>query len=206
MMKFAHAFAMTAVGLWMAGCQQPAAQQAAAPAQQEQAVAVAAPAASPAPAEHECPSGEAEQAGHECPPGEAAAPAAAPTGPTALGAALTDVAVVSLADLMANPDAYKDKVVRVEGEVIGMCHHKRDWFAVTDTEQKNQVRVITGHAFLVPTGSVGRKARAEGTVEVVEISAEQARHFAKDHKVGQAIEGDQPIKRVVIRVNGAEFI
>lgn len=129
---------------------------------------------------------------------------------TAVGAVLAGSEVVTVKDLLANPDAYAGKSVRLEGNVSAMCTHRRGWFAVIDDGDRTGtvVRVLTAPAFLVPEGSIGRKARAEGTVEVVDVAAGAARHYAAEHKVGDPAElaGDAPIKQIVIRATGAEFL
>jgi hypothetical protein len=55
---------------------------------------------------------------------------------------------------------------------------------------------------------MGRTARAEGLAEVLEVSAENARHYAGSHGLGkpEAVKGPQPVKQVIIRAVGAEFI
>jgi hypothetical protein len=129
---------------------------------------------------------------------------------TAVGAALAGVETVAVKDLLANPDSWAGKSIRLEGNVSAMCTHRRGWFAVVDDGDRSGsvLRVLTAPAFLVPEGSVGRKVRTEGKVEVVEVPAGAARHYAKDHKVGDqaAIEGDAPIKQIVVRADGAEFL
>lgn len=128
---------------------------------------------------------------------------------TVVGAALAGTEVVRVKDLLEKPEAYAGKTVRLEGNVSAMCTHRRGWFAVVDDGDRTGavVRVLTAPAFLVPDGSIGRKARTEGTVEVQEVPAAAARHYAQDHKVGDGpAEGAATIKQVVVRANGAEFL
>ncbi len=115
---------------------------------------------------------------------------------------------VSVKDLLAKSDDYAGKTVRVEGDVNAMCHHRRGWFSVQDEGDRTGafVRILTNPSFLVPAGSIGKKARAEGTVDVIEESAAAAKHYAEGHKIGDPSKIDGPIKRVVIRATGAEFI
>ncbi|PIE64552.1 MAG: hypothetical protein CSA24_03040 [Deltaproteobacteria bacterium] len=115
--------------------------------------------------------------------------------------------VVKVSELIANPDAYAGKTVAVTGDVSAMCGHKRSWFAVAAEDKSgNYVRVKTTPVFLVPAGSIGKSAKAEGKVEVVEVEAKHARHIAEEHKLGDpsAIKGN--VKQVVIRATGAEFM
>ncbi|MBW2457933.1 MAG: hypothetical protein JRI68_25735, partial [Deltaproteobacteria bacterium] len=114
-----------------------------------------------------------------------------------IGAKLTGVEVVKIVDLAARPDDFVGKTVRVEGDVLGMCHHKRAWFAMQDEGDRSGgfVRVVTGPKFLVPAGSVGKKARVEGTVEVVEVPPRRAKYFAKSHNMGDPEKITGPVKR-----------
>lgn len=114
--------------------------------------------------------------------------------------------VVKVSQLLADPLAFKGKTVRVEGDVSAMCQHKRGWFSVVAEDKSGGfVRVTTTPAFLVPRGSVGKFARAEGRVEVIEVAANHARHLAKEHQLGDPAEIAGNIHQVVIRAAGAEF-
>jgi hypothetical protein len=126
---------------------------------------------------------------------------------THAGAELSDGAPVSVAELLRSPDAFAGKKVRVKGNVSAMCTHRRGWFAVVSDDQSGTfVRVITTPSFLVPAGSIGNTAEAEGMVEVIEVAAEHAKHIAGEHKLGdpEAITGN--VKQVVLRASGADFI
>ena len=115
---------------------------------------------------------------------------------------------VSVAQLLSGAAEYQGKWVQVEGDVSAMCHHRRSWFALQDDGDRSGkfVRVLTAPGFLVPQGSVGRRARAEGRVEVIEVPAEAAKHYAKGHQLGDPDAVRGPERRVVIRASGAEFI
>jgi hypothetical protein len=119
---------------------------------------------------------------------------------------LNDAPTVSVKNLLAAPDRYAGQRIHLEGNVTGMCRHKRAWFALKDTGDASDayVRVITAPSFLVPENSVGRQGRTEGLVEVVDVPAPAARHYADDHKLGDPA---APVRRtVIIRATGAEFI
>lgn len=122
---------------------------------------------------------------------------------TVAGAKLTGAPVVSVAELLAHPDNYVGKTVRLEGNVSAMCAHMRAWFAVQAPGRTGEfVRVFSAPAFLVPENAVGTKARTEGVVEVIATSPETARHLAGEHELAQGAQQ----KTVVIRATGAEFI
>jgi hypothetical protein len=122
------------------------------------------------------------------------------------GQAFTEAPVVDIATLVADPAGYKGKTVRLSGDVIAMCHHKRDWFAlVPEGTKTGNVRVLTGPVFKVPQDAIGKSASAEGTVDVVEISERVAKHFAETHKLGDPATISGPVQQVVVRATGAQF-
>ena len=129
---------------------------------------------------------------------------------TAVGSRLSGAPRVKVVDLMARPEEFAGKTVRLEGDVPAMCVHRRTWFGIQDPGDKSGVflRVLATPAFLVPEGSIGKRARTEGTVEIIEVDAAAARHFAKMHGLGdpEAIQGEGKIKSVVLRATGAEFL
>ncbi|MBN2358667.1 MAG: DUF4920 domain-containing protein [Deltaproteobacteria bacterium] len=125
---------------------------------------------------------------------------------THAGASFSDGVAVSASELLTAPDKYTGKKVRVKGNVSAMCVHARSWFALaTDDQSGRHLRVLTSPSFLVPADSIGKSAEAEGVVEVIEVAADQAKHFAVEHKLGDpgAITG--PVKQVIVRASGADF-
>ena len=155
-------------------------------------------------------------AGHECSPEVPASQAAAPRlnlrggDSLAVGQKLAGLPPVTVAQLVKQPAAFAGKSVRIEGKISTLCHHRRGWFAVKDpaAPEGPAVRIITAPTFLVPENAVGRTGRAEGQVEVIEVSAETASYFAKSHGIGtpEAYKHPAPVKQVIIRAVGAEFI
>ena len=124
-----------------------------------------------------------------------------------LGKGLAGAEAVTVKALLADPDKYKDKIVRVEGKVEDYCHHKKAWFSVTAKEGKGMVRVFTLPRFGVPHDCVGKQAAAEGKVEIIEIDPEHAKHYSKDHKflAGVKVEEGKPVRRPIVRAFGAEM-
>jgi hypothetical protein len=122
------------------------------------------------------------------------------------GAQFSDGVAVTTAELLAAPDKYAGKKVRVKGNVSAMCVHERAWFALAVDDQSGRfVRVMTAPNFLVPQDSIGKSAETEGVVEVTEVAADQAKHIAGEHKLGDPAAITGPVKQVVIRATGAAF-
>ena len=128
-------------------------------------------------------------------------------GPWTVGAALGGARRVSVAELLAKPNDFVGQTVRLEGEVIAMCHHQRAWFALRDDDNpaRQYVRVQTRPAFLVPQGVIGKRAKAEGRVELVQVPQAMAKHYAADHRLGDAKAVTGPVDAPVIVATGAEF-
>jgi hypothetical protein len=123
------------------------------------------------------------------------------------GAALAGEPVVTVADLLAHPETYAGKAVRLEGNVTAMCTHERAWFAVQDNDRSGHfVRVSTTPAFLVPQDAIGKRARTEGVVEVVDANASQSEHLAKEHQLAAGQDSSASGKSVTVRARGAEFL
>ncbi len=125
-----------------------------------------------------------------------------------VGTAIGSAPLVSIAALLNDPSSYQGKTVRVEGDVSAMCHHRRAWFSVQPEGARDgsHIRVLTVPTFLVPPGSVGRKARAEGRVELVEVPASARRHYEAEHGLQHAHGSGAPGRQIVLRAFGAEFI
>src|SRR5512145_248579 len=122
-----------------------------------------------------------------------------------VGAKLGTATRVSVVDLVSHPDAHAGRTVRIEGDITAMCHHRRAWFAVQDPKDRSGtfVRVMAAPAFLVPPGSIGKRARTEGVVEIRDVPAPTSRHLAQEHGLGGPREA---AKQVILRATGAEII
>ena len=113
---------------------------------------------------------------------------------------------VEIATLIADPDKYAGKVVRIDGKVASYCHHQRGWFALADSDGA-VVRLVTAPAFTVPADIDDVKGVGEGVVEFVDVPEDQAKHYAEDHGLGS--EGEKisgPQKQIIVRATGAKFV
>ncbi|HEY3450635.1 MAG TPA: hypothetical protein VGK67_30040 [Myxococcales bacterium] len=197
------------LALW--SCKPPQETSAATPAAPTAVRTTPAPAAAPALAQPQAAAAEPKK-GHSCSDDVAVTPASdkiteikdEKTGATilAVGTKLTGTApVATVAELTQLPESLAGKTVRVEGNVSAMCGHRRSWFALQSEDKSGDaLRVLTAPAFLVPEGSIGKRARAEGVVELIDIPLETAQHYAEAHNL--------PIqtKAAVVRATGAEFL
>ncbi len=135
-----------------------------------------------------------------------AAPQPATQSPV-LGKALAGAKQVSVAELLGNPHVYDGKIVRVSGKIEDFCHHKRAWFGISAKDGQGMVRVFCAPRFQAPADCLGKRAVAEGKVELNTITAEQAAHFGKEHKflAGVKVEPGKPVVLPIVRAFGAEI-
>lgn len=111
-----------------------------------------------------------------------ALPASALADERKFGAELSDTAqVVSVDELKKNPDAYLNKLVRVEGVVTNVCEHRGCWITVGgDDFQEVRVKVKDGE-IVFPVDVKGKTAVAEGVWTKHVITKEQAIKRGEHH-------------------------
>lgn len=91
------------------------------------------------------------------------------------GAGVTLGEAVPIAKLLADPDAWVGKRVRVEGEVTDVCQMRGCWFEMkSDLGQKMRFKVADG-VMTFPVSARGHYAVAEGTVRKIPLDLAQTR-------------------------------
>lgn len=118
----------------------------------------------------------------------------------------------SIAALLADPDAYLGKTVRVEGGVLDVCPRKGCWIEIGEAEQNIQIKVDDG-VIVFPTSARGKIAAAQGVVEAIEMTREKyigwLAHVAEEKgepfDAATAEVGDGPYRIIRIRGTGAEI-
>ena len=99
---------------------------------------------------------------------------------TKYGKALTAATPVKVSELLAKPDAYVGKVVKVEGLVTEVCPKRGCWINVAGDKEFQTIRVKVEDGVIVfPLTDKGRKVVAEGTFKKMELTREQAIERAK---------------------------
>ena len=90
------------------------------------------------------------------------------------GAGVTLDSGVSVSELLAAPDKFIGKKVRVDGVVTAVCAKRGCWMMLTDPEREQGIRIKVEDGVIVfPMEAMGRKASAEGIFEVVNPVAEK---------------------------------
>ena len=94
------------------------------------------------------------------------------------GAAIGDSPVVMLADAVRNADAYADRSVILEGQVVKACQNKGCWLELVPQGAERGIRVtFKDYGFFVPKDSAGHSARLEGVFERNIFSKADADHL-----------------------------
>jgi hypothetical protein len=141
----------------------------------------------------------------------AAFPIAAVAGERHVGAKITVAEATPIATIVGKPDDYAGKVVRVEGEVRGVCMAAGCWMDVGDASG-NRIRIKVDDGVLVfPADAVGNSAVAQGTVVVKEMTREKyvewQRHLAEER--GEPFDesklGAGPFRVVELSGTGADI-
>jgi hypothetical protein len=136
---------------------------------------------------------DAEMPAEKAPAVAQKAPEVAPTTPAvapapkyaSFGAAakLSDADAIPVEKVMAAPDEYKGKFVRLTGTVDKVCPNKGCWLTLKGPGDGEALLVKfpdPDQGRLIPMAAVGKPAIVEGTVRVREIPEETAKHFAEE--------------------------
>jgi hypothetical protein len=91
----------------------------------------------------------------------------------------SDLAEVQIADLLAKPDEYNGKNVKIIGNITDVCQSAGCWMILSDGT--NTMRISTGHKFFFPKDATG-KAVSQGTFKVIEETEEHAKHMNEESK------------------------
>ncbi len=119
------------------------------------------------------------------PPAAAATPssAAGPIAPKAFGAPIGAGPVLSLADVLAAPDRFRDQAITVEGHVRAACTRRGCWMEVAESADPKLpgCRVtFKDYGFFVPTDSAGSQAKVQGTFAVDTLPPERVAHLESE--------------------------
>ena len=89
---------------------------------------------------------------------------------------------VSLASVLAAPDKYTGRAVRIEGVVVRSCTMEGCWAELApSSDAEKSVHVdMKGHSFFIPLQSAGAFARAEGVFRIKTLSKAEVDHMIED--------------------------
>jgi hypothetical protein len=98
-------------------------------------------------------------------------------------AKLSDADAIPVQQMLAKPDDYAGKYVRLTGTVDKVCPNKGCWMTLKGADDGEALFVKfpdPEQGRLIPLDAAGKQAIVEGTVRVKEIPAETAKHYAEE--------------------------
>lgn len=111
---------------------------------------------------------------------EPAAAASATVTGTTFGAGVTLTEAVAIDAILADPAAYKDKTVRVEGMITDVCPKRGCWMELAGTAPGQKLRFkVTDGEMVFPMDAKGKHAVVQGVVAVNELTLEQSKEYAE---------------------------
>ena len=131
-------------------------------------------------------------------------------GKTTFGKGVEEGELTPIADIVADPDAWKDKEVRVQGKVTGVCPGSGCWMDLEADGATLRVKVDHGGPIAFPVETIGKTAVAQGSLRIVELSRERYvawhRHVAEElgEEYDESSVGDGPYRLVQIEPTGVE--
>jgi hypothetical protein len=126
-----------------------------------------------------------------------------------LGAGVKLEEATPIAAIVARPDDYLGKAVRIEGEVTAVCARRGCWLELAaDGGAALRVKVDDGE-IVFPVAAKGKRAAAEGVVEAIEMDRTRYARFRRHEaeETGAAFDesalGDGPFRIVRLAGTGA---
>lgn len=110
-----------------------------------------------------------------------------------------------ISQLMAEPDAWDGKKVRVEGTITEVCEKRGCWMAIASDEPFQTLRFkVEDGVITIPVEARGKYAVAEGTIRKVELSPEDAmamrEHEAEEQ--GKPVDTTTPLPTHLVKLEG----
>lgn len=127
----------------------------------------------------------------------------------AYGKPLTGADTTKISRLMAEPDTYVGKVVRVEGRVTAVCEKRGCWMTLAPDEGDRDLRIKVDDGEIVfPIEAKGKRAIAEGAFTRIAMSLEETiayrKHLAEERdEAFDPASVKEPMTYYEIRATGA---
>lgn len=126
--------------------------------------------------------------------------------PKKYGKAVSLKETTKVSAILADPDRYDGKKVRVEGVVVDVCKKRGCWIRLgSDKEFENIQFKVEDGVIVFPMDAKGKNAVAEGIVEVTKLTREELIEQGKHHAEETGEEFDpSTIKgpKIIVRIMG----
>lgn len=126
--------------------------------------------------------------------------------PKNYGKPLTVKEVTKVSEIIAHPEKFDGKRVRVQGAVVDVCSHRGCWIRLaSDKEFENILFKVEDGVIVFPMDAKGKNAVAEGVVSVKTLSVEQQIEQGKRQaeESGKTFDpASVKAPKTVIRING----
>jgi hypothetical protein len=128
------------------------------------------------------------------------------------GGGVTVPEATPIARILADPEAYVGKTVRIEGKVLDVCPMKGCWMELSQEGDGSSLRVKVDDGVIVfPMTAKGKLAVAEGVLEAIPMTRESyvgwMEHLAEER--GQTFDaasvGDGPFRILQLKGTGARI-
>lgn len=143
-------------------------------------------------------------------PAETPAPAPEDTEPFELFGDPLDhnIAPTKYEDILANPDAFKDKTILTNGVVRASCQERGCWMEIrpeADREAAGATVKFKGYSFFVPLDSRGARVTFQGLVKVSVLTAAQVKELEREGMTVTNKMADGSAKMLLIMASGVEM-
>ena len=102
--------------------------------------------------------------------------------PKKYGKPVTLKETTKVSEILANPEKYDGKNVRVEGVVVDVCKKRGCWIRVGSDKEFESIQFkVDGGVIVFPLDAKGKTAVAEGVVEVTTMTKEELIEQGKHH-------------------------
>lgn len=99
-----------------------------------------------------------------------------------LGKGVGATELVKISELLAKPDTYVGKTVRVEGLITDVCPKRGCWMNLAGDKEFQSLRIKVDDGVIVfPMDAKGKRATAEGVFTKIELTRDEAIAQAKHH-------------------------
>lgn len=106
-----------------------------------------------------------------------------------LGAGVTLKDATKIEDVVANPEAFVGKTIRIDGTATAVCQHMGCWMAVSVSDKADAPTVrlkVEDGVIVFPVKAKGKAVSAQGVFERVAANDAEGKEAASEHARHQA--------------------